>query len=497
MSTGNPDKNELYEEDEIIRDATTLSGTLYSTQILYIIRGFIVARLLSPSFYGIWTVLRSLFGSATYLGLGTQQAMLREVPFSVGEGNKERKSILIQTSLSWNIFISSIVMILVFIFSFTGFAGGYKTEIRLSGILFLLNAVHLFMRPKFKSEQKILLLSRYLFFYAIFNTAFGITLLFFLKLNGLLLGMIIAQLLLLTYLVIKGHLSLHLYIDKNILKELFRIGLPIMILWFLIFLIGNVDKFIVFIWLGKTNAGYYGLAAFISSMVSYISYTISTVIFPRMMYVYGKTGETKYIEKYFTKPMFILSGIIPIILGIIYINIKAIINLLLPKYMPGITVMHILIAALFFSTIWGLPTNLIIALNKQKKFMYITALLLCLDIILDLILISMGFGMSAIAIVTTFIFFLASALANGYAFFNLKRNFRQITNNLFMIYWPFIYSFAVMFLIIAFSFSNLVIFDNIVKSLLFLLFNIPLLIYIEKKSNILSKVFSSFQKFKK
>ena len=497
MNSVNLDKKEIFEEDDIIRDATALSGTLYSTQILYVIRGFIIARLLSPSLYGKWSVLRSFFGSATYLGFGTQQAMLREVPFSVGEGNKERKSILIQTSLSWNILVSSIVMILMLIFSFTGFAGEYKTEVRLSGILFLLNAVHLFMRPKFKSEQRILLLSRYLFFYAIFNTAFGITLLFFLKLNGLILGMIIAQLLLLTYLVIKGHLSLHLYIDKNILKELFRIGLPIMILWFLIFLIGNVDKFIVFIWMGKTNAGYYGLAAFVSSMVSYISYTISTVIFPRMMYVYGKTGEKKYIEKYFTKPMFILSGIIPIILGIIYINIKAIINLLLPKYMPGITVMHILIAALFFSTIWGLPTNLIIALNKQKKFMYITALLFCLDIIFDLILIYMGFGMSAIAAVTTFIFFLASALANGYAFFTFKKNLQQTIINLLMIYWPFIYSFTGMTFIIAFSYSDQVILDNLFKSLLFLLFNLPLIIYIEKKSNIFSKISSSFKKFKK
>ncbi|MEJ2615034.1 MAG: oligosaccharide flippase family protein, partial [Ignavibacteriaceae bacterium] len=280
MNASKLNEQDIYNEEEIIRDATAFSGTLYLTQGLYIIRGFIIARLLSPSFYGIWSVLRIFFRSATYLGLGTQQAMLREVPFSVGEGNKERKSVLVQTSLSWNILISSIVMMLVFIFSFTGFAEGYRTELRLSGILFLLNSVHLFMRPKFKSEQKIILLSRYLFVYAVFNTAFGITLLFFLRLNGLLLGMIIAQLLLLTYLVIKGQLSLQLYIDKNILNELFRIGLPIMILWFLTFLIGNVDKFIVFIWLGKTNAGYYGLAAFVTSMVSYISYTISTVIFP-------------------------------------------------------------------------------------------------------------------------------------------------------------------------------------------------------------------------
>ena len=141
-------------------------------------------------------------------------------------------------------------------------------------------------------------------------------------------GMILANILLFFYIIIKKHLSLHLLIDKNILNELFKIELPIMILSLLLFLIGTLDKFFVFIMLGKTKAGYYGLAAFVSTMVGYISHSISTVIFPRMMYMYGKKQELKQIEKYFKKPLQIISGLIPIILGIIYINIGAVINLI-------------------------------------------------------------------------------------------------------------------------------------------------------------------------
>lgn len=486
------DSNEenIYNEGEIIRDATVLSSTLYISQAFYIIRGFLIAQLLGPSSYGIWSVIRTFLNSAPYFGLGTQQAMLREVPFSTGEGDKLKKSSLIQTSLSWNVLISAIVMSLVLIASFFGFAAEYRFEIRLSGLLFMLTSVHLFMQPKFNSEQKYLLMSKYLLSYAILNTVLGLSLLFFFKLSGLLMGMILAQLILLTYLIINKHLSLNLSINKEILKELFKIGFPIMILWFIIFLIGNLNKLIVFIMLGKTKAGFYGLAAFVSAIVGYISYAATSVIFPRMMYTYGKTGEKKHMEKYFMKPMIVLSGFIPIILGIIYINIEAIINLFLPQYIPGITVLHILIASLFFSTILGLPVHLLIALNKQKKFMYITAIILFLSIILDLVIIKLGFDINGVAIVTTFTFFLTSVLANGYSLFLFKDGYRQILRKLSFIFMPFLYSFAGMIFIVSISFSGNIFLENILQSLLFIVFNIPLIIYIEKESKIINKILS-------
>lgn len=496
MIVDDTDVENIYNEREIISDVTALSSTLYFSQALYIVRGFIIAKVLGPSTYGVWSIFRSFFSSAPYFGLGTQQAMLREVPFSIGAGDKLKKRHIIQTSLSWNVLLTSLVMVIAFIFSFTGFPIGYKEEIRLAGILFVLNAIHLFMRPKFISEQKILLLSKYMLSYTILNTVFGLTLLLFFKLSGLLMGMILAQIILITYLIINNHLSLHLFIDKNILNELFHIGFPIMILLLLIFLMGNADKFIIFIMLGKTMAGYYGLAAFVSSMVTYISYSISTVVFPRMMYVYGKTHEMKHIEKYFKKPIVVLSGLIPIILGIIYINIEAVINFFLPQFMPGVTVLHILIVALFFSTIWGLPTNLLIALNKQIKFMYMTAILLFLSIVLDVAVIRSGFGMNGVAIVTTLNFFLSSVIANGYALFSLKNRRLQILRNLSMIYWPFIYSFTGMFFIISISFSKSNYLDNLMKSIIYLVFCIPLIIYIEKKIGIFGKLFSTIKIFK-
>ncbi len=484
-------------EGEIIRDATALSVTLYFSQALYMVRGFIIAHVLGPSVYGIWSIFRIFLSSAPYFGLGVQQAMTREIPLSMGEGDEKKVPVITQTSLFWNILITSCVTVIAFILSFTSFIKEYNVEVRLAGFVFMLNSVYLFIKSKLMGEKNIVLLSKFIFSYSVLNTFFVLGLLFFLRVQGILLGMMISQLILLTVIVFKGHLSLHLMIDRRVLWNLLKIGFPIMILSSIFFLMRNIDKFIVIAMLGKTMAGYYGLAAFISSMVSYISYSISTVLLPRMMYKYGKTRDLKNIEMYFTKPMIILTGFIPIILGIIYINIDIVVKLFLPQYLPSTTVLHILIVSLFFSTIWGIPTNLLIALNKQKMFMYITAGVLLFSILLDIAIIRMGFGMNGVAISTTFMFMVASVIANSLTLLLFKDNARQIWKSLGMIYLPFVYSFGGLMIIMAVHISRYAVIDNVVKTFTFFVFSIPLIFYTEKKSNIISKMFSAIKIFKK
>ncbi|HSR16483.1 MAG TPA: oligosaccharide flippase family protein, partial [Ignavibacteriaceae bacterium] len=326
-------KENIKLEGGIIKDAAALGSTLYFSQALYMVRGFIIAHVLGPSAYGVWSIFRTVFNSAPFLGFGAQEAMVREVPFSMGKGKEEEAPVIIQTSLSWNMLLTASISAIAFILSFTPIIREYNAEIRLAGLVFVLNGIHLFMQPKLKSEKKIILLSKYLLSYAILNFIFGLAFLFFLEIQGLLLGMITSQLLLLAFLISKGYLSLHLSLNTKVLQKLLGIGFPIMIISSLFYLMRNIDKFIVITLLGKETGGYYALAAFISSVVRHISYSTSSVLLPRAMYAYGKTRNIKDLETYYTMPMAIFAGFVPVILGLIYINIGAVVNLFLPKYL--------------------------------------------------------------------------------------------------------------------------------------------------------------------
>jgi O-antigen/teichoic acid export membrane protein len=270
-----------------------------------------------------------------------------------------------------------------------------------------------------------------------------------------------------------------------------------MIISSVFFLMRNVDKFIVIALLGKKTAGYYGLAAFLSNAVRYVSYSASSALLPRAMYAYGKTKNIKDLELYYTKPITVMAGFIPVILGLLFINIGAIVNLLLPQYMPSITVLQIFIIGLFFTTIWGPPINILVALKKQKKLMYINALLLLCGIIMEFTVIQMGFGISGVAVVVTCMFMVASVIANSLALSLLKNNSGAIWNSLGMIYLPFLYSLGGLLLISLLPESRESIIDEAVKSLIYLLYCIPLLLYTEKKSGIIGKIFSAAKNLKK
>jgi len=481
----------------IIKDAAALSSTLYLSQALYMVRGFIIAHVLGPSTYGVWSIFRTVFNSAPFLGFGAQEAMVREVPFSMGKGKEEETPVIIQTSLSWNVLLVVSVSVIAFILSFTPIIREYYAEIRLAGLVFVLNGIHLFMQPKFKSEKKIILLSKYLLSYAVLNFVFGLTFLFFLEIQGLLLGMITSQLILLAFLISKGHLSLNLSLDGFVLRRLLGIGFPIMIISSLFYLMRNIDKFIVISLLGKKIGGYYALAAFISSVVRHISYSTSSVLLPRVMYTYGKTRNIKDLEMYYTLPMTIFAGFVPVILGFIYINVGAVVNLFLPKYLPSIPALQILIVGLFFTTIWGPPTNMLIALNKQKMFMYITAAVLAGGAFLEVVAIQTGFGMTGAAIAASSMFFFASVTANILALLLLKDNARQIWSSLGRIYLPFIYSFAGLMAITLIHPPGQLIVSSAVISIIYFLYCIPIFLYTERKSGIAGKVFTAVKNLRK
>jgi O-antigen/teichoic acid export membrane protein len=196
-------------------------------------------------------------------------------------------------------------------------------------------------------------------------------------------------------------------------------------------------------------------------------------------------------------PMTIFAGFVPVILGLIYINVGEVVNLFLPKYLPAVSAMQILILGLFFTTIWGPPTNLLIALNKQKSFMYITAAVLLGGAVLEIIVIKMGFGMNGAAIAATSMFLIASLTANSLALLLLKDNARQIWNSFGRIYLPFIYSFAGLMAVTLIQLSAQPMVNSAVKSLIYFLYCIPIFIYTEKKTGIAGRVFNAAKKFRK
>ena len=463
----------------ILKEITMVGSSSYMAHFLNMVRGFIIAGFLDPAVYGIWNLLKIFIYSSEFFGFGTSDALAREVPLNEGrqlQQWRKRNLCILQTSLSWGLLTSGLVSMTVFLLTFTPLINQYQVEVRLATIALILLYPVYFAKEKFYSEDKMMLLSQTRFAFAFLNTLFGLSFLFLYGLRGLLVGQILTSFALLLYLALKRFLSFSFQIHKETLIRLLKIGFPLMLISISFSIMQKIDTIMICAFLGSTKTGYYGLAAFMTTTIHYLPSSISSVLFPKMMYRYGQTSEKGSIEEFFRKPMRILSLVIPIFLGLAVINISLPIVYILPKYIPAISVLKILFIGLIFSCLTTTPMDILIAFNKQRKLLLITILALLFGTILDYGVISLHFGINGVAVATGFIFFLVSFFMNIYVLFLFQKRGKEILFLLIKIYYPIVYCLSVLWILGFFVvYEKSIIFQCIMRSIGFLVLILPLI----------------------
>lgn len=482
------------EEKAIIKEATILSASTYIFQILMLIRGFVIARFLGPSLYGVWTMIRTLFQTEKLLGLGTTNAMMRQVPMNAAQGKPDENFVLQQNCLTLRLFLSSLIAVGIVILSVTDIVVDYKTEMRWAGLVFVLNGIWFFIPAKLISEKKVPVLSKFRLLYGILNTIFGISLLLIFEIQGLLIGVVITNIIIFYYLVDMGHLSFQLKFDPNMLKGLIITGYPMLILSLSFFLMKQIDKVLVFLMLGSVSTGYYGLAAFLSGTINQIPATFTAVLFPRMMYKISRSRNRNDIEEFYTLPIFVFARLLPILFGIVYININIPIYYFLPQYVSAINTVQVLVIASFFFVIWEIPKNVLVGFGKQKQLMKGTLVLIVFGILLDISILRMGYGIFEVAIASAFTYFLISFMSNIYALFIFGKRGVEAFTIIINIYGPLFYTLCGLSVITLLTWPEKMIATEFFQTLLFLLYCTPLIILVEKKNGIFRKIYTSWRR---
>lgn len=481
--------NHNKEKINIMRETAIFSAASYVSQAILMIRGFIIASVLGPTLYGTWSIYRTLVNSAHFLSLGTTSAMVRQVPLEEGKGNKDAKIELQQSALTWNILASGFVTIILVVMAFSPVTknNGTRLEFILLSIAFFLNAFKIFIPFKLNSEQKIIEMSKFDIAYAVLNTVFGLSLLWAYQVNGLLLALVMTNIVLIIIMIIKGELVLVLNFNFTLIKKMISIGLPILLLYMSYFAMGNIDKFIVYFLLGKTMTGYYGLAAFISGMIHYIPHGMFAVLMPRMMQAYGRTGNSKELQRYFMPPLLILASLLPIVLGVIFICINAVILYILPQYLPALSVLRILMVGLFFSALLRVPTNILIALNKQLILLVMMLVLLILGAVADVVLIKMGYGIVGVALATVGIFFISALVANVYVLREIGNGWKETLTTMWKLHFPLFYVAIGIYFIMGNISLNTVIATDLIRVFAFSIYVLPIIFHINKNFKIFGK----------
>ena len=154
--------------------------------------------------------------------------------------------------------------------------------------------------------------------------------------------------------------------DKEELKRLIKIGLPLVLLGFMFTNLTNIDRIVVIKMLGLEQMGLYSVALMMGNLVYNISNMGGIVLYPRFQEIYGKTGERENVFKVMTTVLKVISVPLLIFTALAVFLLPYAVKMIIPKYVDGIPAMRIFLWGTYFLSMSIFCGHYLVTLDKQK-----------------------------------------------------------------------------------------------------------------------------------
>jgi O-antigen/teichoic acid export membrane protein len=358
---------------KLIKESFALLNSNLVTNILIIIRGFVVARFLGPTQYGIIKFLEMIPQVSKYGDLGFTTVALREIPYYRGKENRDKEILARDTA-----YTAELIFTLILVSIFISTIAFFNEKIIIIGVisysllLFFQKILRIFrteaiIQKKFIVLGKIIMINGMISSIGVIATVpfIGIYSIFFIPPFSLFLTILFAK------------LNLEIpYKFRIIKKELLRqtrIGIPLSINSILTGLYRYIEKISIGYFLGIRFVGFYGLATVFMNLVVGNSSLLIRLVQPRIYEAIGrgKIDDALYTVQYSTKCiLYILS----VIIGVGLINMQWLIELVLPNYKDGIFAYYGLLLVCYINMSYAFIRTILYApeVDKLKELVYIS-----------------------------------------------------------------------------------------------------------------------------
>ncbi|MBI5605156.1 MAG: oligosaccharide flippase family protein, partial [Deltaproteobacteria bacterium] len=388
---------------KFLRDAALYSSSLFFTRFLLSIRGILIPKLLGPAEYGLYNSLLLIPEYVLHVHFGTLDALKREIPFCYGRKDLARASLIRNTAFFQYVFTTScsVVIILLITFFFRNRLGPsvfYALGLICVWIFFL--SFETFFDQVARTDNRFDILTRTEIFASLTGFIFMLLMILTWGLYGLLGSLILVSMLKAGYIFRGGHYRIAWQWDFQELKRLLKIGFPMVSGVILATVLNSVDRFIIIVYLESMELGYYALALTVLSFLLIIMTGTYGVLEPRIYRLYGEKGSIEAIRPLMLEALSGMTLIFPLILGLIYIVFPLLVTFLLPKYLPSLTCIRIMILGSFFFIFQRGTYNFIIAVNRQAFIVKVEGILIGISYLSGYLLIKQGWGIEGVALAT-------------------------------------------------------------------------------------------------
>ncbi|HEY6936702.1 MAG TPA: hypothetical protein VI424_06095 [Terriglobales bacterium] len=305
-------------------------------QVLQAITGFLVARVLFPNEYGLWSLFAVVLFYSAQLHLGSINLMHKEVPFFLA--SKDSAAAQQVTNFAFTLSLTNCVFAAVLICAAALLwrpAGVSLLQLLLLASLVISQELFIFVNYWLRAYQRFSVLSGYLNLYACCNLALVAGLGWWKHLTGVLLGYVITSAGVALCFIFRQHIRVAYRLrmpDWKSLGKAFQL-----LLWTMMFiLLTTVDRVFISWRLGMLALGLFGVSLLLSNLVYNTADVVLQVLFPTASSLAGSDQSPQRIAHLLLNSARSLSYILAVALGLGFLLLPAVVPVLLPRYTLGI-----------------------------------------------------------------------------------------------------------------------------------------------------------------
>ena len=473
----------------IMRDTLIYSGASY----IAIFIGFFVSifskKFLGVSGAGYWAILTVATTYGMYIGLGVQNALIREVPQRIGAKEIEKAKAIENVTYSFLLIAGLAGAIVMWLISFFLFADPLlKTGLKIVAVLVFVTHMYNLILNILRARKQISILSRVVIFNILLVAMLALPGAYFLNVNGFAAGMVISTALSFFFAKRWASIRFSLSFDWVHIWHLIKIGLAMLLVSILSRTFLNVDKIMIGKMLGMEQLGLYTIGIMAIQQIGTLPRFFNIVIFPHIQEKYGETKDVQDIKGMVIKSNYFISRLIPILMGTIIFIIQPIVLIVLPQFEDGLGIMKILVIGYYFIAINQMSTTVIYTIDKQRSLIPLYGIMVAVCIGLNYLFITKGLGIVGVAIGTSISYFLFFLVVFTFASSHIMawRKIIRFYSEIMMFYIYFLINILWIDAIV--NFPNTIL-TSLSKVSCFLLVSTPILINVQRREKIFSLIY--------
>lgn len=408
-------RNSLFKEFSFYSSSTLIY------QLSRVLVELVAAKILGPTLWGIWYLLNLTIAYRGVFNLGITNGMNREVPINLGKDNEQKAKQIENISFSTVLISAALASVIILLSAFFIENPNLKKALLWLIPLFVVTQFYYLVNASLKANSLFHYISRKQFIFSLLFPVFAVPLTYYLKLEGFIIAFTLALLISVGYIYRACPISYTIQYDWKEVKNLIRIGFPIMAVGIAYTFLNTVDRWIIAVFLGAEELGYYSMAIIVFGGMTLFPKVISQQLYPRMAYDWGKSNSKEELKNWaWLQTKYTGFLILPLLVGILSV-FPWIIRTWLPEYIPGIFSLQIIVfGPLFmpFSAGWGNVLNII---DKQVYYLVVILIAVITNLGINYFFVVNGYGIAGVALGTVITFALYNISIMFIGLYFLKR----------------------------------------------------------------------------